>query len=390
MKKYHFFWQFILLTGFSLTSPIALSADEVKVGVMLPATGTYARLGSNIQKGFKLYVEEQGGKLAGRDIKFVNVDSEGNPSKAVDNVNKLIKQHDVDVLVGSVHSGVAMAMAKAAKSSGKLMIVPNAGANQVTGPFCGVNIYRTSFSSWQTGYAAGEAMGAKGFKKVVTITWKYGAGQQMVEGFKEAFEKSGGEVIEEMWVPFPKVEWQAQLTQIAALKPDGVFTFFAGGGAVKFVKDYAAAGLKENFPLYGTGFLTDGTLQGQGEAAEGVMTALHYADDMDVEKDRAFRKAYAKAYNGESPDVYAVQGYDAAQLLDIGLTGANGDPKNVEAFSKAVRSATIDSPRGPFKLSKAHNPIQDFYLREVKGGKNIVVGIAAKALEDPAKGCKLK
>ena len=61
-----------------------------------------------------------------------------------------------------------------------------------------------------------------------------------------------------------RVEFQALLTEIAALKPDAVYTFFAGGGAVKFVKDYAAAGLKKNIPLYGAGFLTDGTLRGAG------------------------------------------------------------------------------------------------------------------------------
>ena len=59
------------------------------------------------------------------------------------------------------------------------------------------------------------------------------------------------------------------MTEIAAAKPDAVFAFFAGGGAVKFVKDYAAAGLKKTIPLYGTGFLTDGTLEAQGEAARG-------------------------------------------------------------------------------------------------------------------------
>ena len=48
----------------------------------------------------------------------------------MDNVNKLIKRDNVDVLVGTVHSGVAMAMAKAAKDSGTILIVPNAGAER--------------------------------------------------------------------------------------------------------------------------------------------------------------------------------------------------------------------------------------------------------------------
>lgn len=54
----------------------------------------------------------------------------------------------------------------------------------------------------------------------------------------------------------------------------------------------------------------------------------------------------------------------------------------------AMEKARIDSPRGPWTMSKAHNPIQDIYLRKVVGKENKVIGIAAKAVEDPATGCK--
>ncbi|MBL8472627.1 MAG: ABC transporter substrate-binding protein [Rhodocyclaceae bacterium] len=357
--------------------------------MMLPFTGTYAKLGATIKNGFKLYVQQQGGSLGGREIEYVEVDSEANPAKAVDNVNKLILQHNVDVLLGSVHSGVALAMAKRAKESGKLLIVPNAGADGVTGPLCAPNIFRTSFSNWQTGYAIGKAMAEDGHKRAVAVTWKYGSGEEQLKGFKEAFEKGGGKVIEELFVPFPNVEFQAVLTQVAAAKPDAVYSFFAGAGAVKFVKDYAAAGLKGSFPLYGTGFLTDGTLEAQGADAQGVKTALHYADQLGTPTDNAFRAAYSKAY-GDQPDVYAVQGYDAAQLLKVGLTATGGDPKKSAEFAAAVRKATFDSPRGPFTISKSHNPIQDMYLREVKGDVNKVVRVVVKALEDPGRGCSMK
>jgi len=363
------------------------AADPLKVGFMLPATGTYAKLGKTIENGFRLYVQEKGGSFGGRAIEYVSVDSEADPSKAVDNVNKLIKQEKVDVIVGPVHSGVAMAMAKEAKASGTLMIDPNAGANAVTGPLCAPNIFRTSFSNWQPGYATGQAMAARGIKTAVTITWKYGAGQEMVGGFKEAFTKAGGTVVKELYVPFPNVEFQALLTEIAAAKPDAVFAFFAGGGAVKFVKDYAAAGLKSSIPLYGTGFLTDGTLEAQGAAADGVITALHYADGLGTAKDKEFRAAYQKAY-GAAPDVYAVQAYDAAQLLGIGLAATGGKVDDRAGFAAAVEKATIDSPRGAFTISKAHNPIQDMYLREVKGKENAMIGVASKALDDPARGCR--
>ena len=361
---------------------------KLKVGLMLPATGTYAALGTAIENGFRLYVTEQGGKLGGREIEFVKVDDESDPAKATDNVNKLIKRDNVDVLVGTVHSGVALAMAKAAKESNTLLIVPNAGADAITGPMCGANILRSSFSNWQPGYSTGVVAAQKGYKRAMTITWNYAAGQETVKGFAEAFEKGGGKVVKDLTLPFPNVEFQALLTEIAAQKPDVVFAFFAGGGAVKFVKDYDAAGLKKSIPLFGSGFLTDGTLQAQGPSAQGLFTTLHYADSLDIPKNNAFRKSFALAYK-QNADVYAVQGYDAAQILGAGLAAVKGDFAKRDAMLAAMRKATVDSPRGKFTLSAAGNPVQDMYLREAKGENNEYRAVAVKALADPARGCKL-
>ncbi len=329
----------------------AVAQAKLKVGFMLPYTGTYAALGNAIENGFRLYVQEQGGKLGGREIDYVKVDDESEPSKAVDNINKLIKRDNVDVVVGTVHSGVAMAMAKVARDSNTLLVIPNAGAEDVTGPMCAPNIFRSSFSNWQPGYAMGVVAAQRGAKKVMTITWKYAAGDESVGGFRDGFEKGGGQIVKELTLPFPQVEFQALLTEIAAAKPDAVYAFFAGGGAVKFVKDYAAAGLNKSIPLYGPGFLTDGTLEAQGAAAQGMLTTLHYADGLDNAKDKAFRAAYTAAYKS-APDVYAVQGYDAAQLLGGGLAAVKGDTAKRSELVAAMESAKIDSPRGTFTLSK--------------------------------------
>ena len=379
----------VLAAGaFCMAAAGAHAQSKVKVGFMLPYTGTYAALGNAIENGFRLYVQEQGGKLGGREVEYFKVDDESEPSKAVDNMNKLVKRDNVDVVVGTVHSGVVMAMAKVAKDTNTLLVVPNAGAGAVTGPMCAPNIFRSSFSNWQPGYARGKVAGEKGAKKVVTITWKYAAGDESVEGFREGLKSAGGDVVKELTLPFPNVELQALLTEIAATKPDAVYAFFAGGGAVKFVKDYAAAGLNKTIPLYGPGFLTDGTLEAQGAAAQGMLTTLHYADGLDVPKDKAFRADYTKTYKS-APDVYAVQGYDAAQMLGAGLLAVKGDVSKRNDLIAAMEKAHIDSPRGAFTLSKAHNPVQDIYLRKVVGNENHVEGVAVKALADPARGCKM-
>jgi branched-chain amino acid transport system substrate-binding protein len=365
----------------------APAQPKVKIGFMLPYTGTYAALGNAITNGFKLYVDENGGKLGGREVEYYTVDDESDPAKAPDNASKLIKRDKVDVLVGTVHSGVALAMAKVARENNTLLIVPNAGAGDLTGPLCSANLFRTSFTMWQSGYAMGKVAAEQKKKTAVTLTWKYAAGEESVGGFREAFEAGGGKILKAMTLPFPQVEFQPYLTEIAALKPDIVYVFFAGGGAAKFVKDYAAAGLKSTIPLYGAGFLTDGTLEAQGEAADGLLTTLHYGDGLTNAKDKAFRASYQKAYKVD-PDVYAMQGYDSAQMLAVGIQAVSGDLAKRAEMVAAMESAKIDSPRGTMTMSKAHNPVNDIYLRKVEGKQNKVIAVAVPALADPALGCK--
>ena len=274
-----------------LFTPAIAQTAPLKVGLMLPYTGTFAKLGQFIDDGFKLYLEQHGGKLGGREIAFVQVDDESKPEAATDNMNRLVGRDKADVVIGTV-AGLrvvkdlpALVRAagglpgrfklvivgegpeRAAIETKTLLIIPNAGANDATGPACGPNIFRTSFSNWQTTYPMGKVMADAGIKNVVSITWRYTAGAEMVGAFSESYTKLGGKIVEDMTVPFPEVEFQALITRIATLKPDAVFSFFAGGGAVKFVKDYAAAGLNKTIPLYGPGFLTDGTLEAQGAAA---------------------------------------------------------------------------------------------------------------------------
>ena len=363
-------------------------AQRLRVGLMLPYTGTYAQLGTAITNGFKLVVSERGGKLGGRELEYFTVDDESDPAKAPENTNKLVQRDKVHVLVVSVHSGVQMGMVKIAKETNTLMIIPNAGLDAATGALCAPNIFRSSFSNWQPSYPMGKVLADRGIRNVVSLAWKYGAGEEAVAGFTEGFIKAGGKTVRGLWIPFPNVEFQALLTEIASIKPDAVFVFFAGGGAAKFIKDYAAAGLRKTIPMFGSGFLTDGVLDAVDNAAEGLETTLHYADGLDSKRNKEFRAAYMKAYKIE-PDVYAVQGYDAALLLATGLDAVKGDIGRRNEMIGAMEKARVDSPRGAWTMSKAHNPIQDIYLRKVVGRENKFVGIAHKALADPARGCKM-
>jgi branched-chain amino acid transport system substrate-binding protein len=360
---------------------------KIKVGILLPYTGTYAALGHNITDAMKLAISQAGGKLGGREIEYIAVDSEADPAKATANTNKLVVGSKVDVITGPVHSGVAAAMVKIVREEETLTVISNAGFGGATAELCAPNIFRTSFSNWQPAFPMGNVALKDGHKNAVLMYWKYGAGIESAGGFKDSFAAGGGTIVKEIGVEFPSVEFQANLTEIAALKPNCVFVFFAGGGAAKFVKDYAAAGLK--IPLYGSGFLTDGVLAAQGDAAVGIKTTLHYANDLDNPVNKKFRADF-KATTGRDADVYAVQGFDTGQFLVHGYGAVRGDPGAKKEIIAAWEKAVIDSPRGKFTMSKAHNPVQNIYLRQVTApGQEVYLGIAHEALADPAKGCKM-
>ncbi len=375
-------------TGLLLPEIALAQPAKVRVGLMLPYTGAYAPLGVAIENGVRMAINEQGGKLGGRDIEWFKVDDESDPSKGVENASKLVERDKVDVLIGTVHSGVQMGILKVVREAGVLALIPNAGAHAATRALCAPNVFRTSFTNSQPTRALGKVMVDKGHKKAVWITWKYAAGDEAFEGFKESYTAAGGTILKELGLPFPNVEFQALLTEIASLRPDAVACFFAGPPAAKFMRDYAAAGLKGKIPLYGSGFLTEGVLDAAGPAADGVITTMHYSDSLDTPRNKKFRLDYAKAFRLQ-PDVYAVQGYDTGMLLTQGANAVNGNLANKAVLYKALESATIDSPRGKWTMSKAHNPVQDIYLRVVENRENKVIGIAAKALSDSGAGCKL-
>jgi branched-chain amino acid transport system substrate-binding protein len=374
--------------GLLLPQIVRAQSNKVRVGLMLPYTGTFAQLGVAIENGVRMAINEKGGKLGGREIEWFKVDDESEPSKGVENANKLVQRDKVDVLIGTVHSGVQMGIQKVVRESGTLCLIPNAGVHAATRSLCAPNVFRTSFTNSQPTLALGKPMVDRGAKKAVWITWKYAAGDEAFEGFRDSYTKAGGTIIKELGLPFPQVEFQALLTEIASLKPDAVACFFAGGAAAKFIRDYAAAGLKGKIPLYGSGFLTEGVLDAAGPAADGIITTMHYSDSLDTPRNKQFRLDYAKTFRLQ-PDVYAVQGYDTGLLLSQGAAAVKGDLNNKAAVEKAMESAVIDSPRGKWTMSKSHNPVQDIYLRVVENKENKVIGVAAKALADSGAGCKM-
>src|ERR1700722_8314961 len=93
-------------TAVALGRPAIAQGPPLKIGLMLPFSGTFAALGENIAAAFELYLQERDGKLGGRAVTVIRLDDESDPAKAPQNVNRLLDRDHADVLIGTVHSGV--------------------------------------------------------------------------------------------------------------------------------------------------------------------------------------------------------------------------------------------------------------------------------------------
>ena len=130
----------------------------IKVGLVIPQSGVYAPLGEDMKAAWDLWLDENGNKLGGRDVETVVVDEGEGPDTGVPAVQKVLQQDRVDAVVGIVNSATALGAADIVNGAKKLLIVANAGANDVTGS--SKYIWRTSFTNGQVAYAIGKHLAA--------------------------------------------------------------------------------------------------------------------------------------------------------------------------------------------------------------------------------------
>lgn len=339
----------------------------VKVGLVIPQSGVYSSLGTDMQRGWDLWLQRNGNRFGNYEVTTVTADEGETPQTGVPAVQRVLQAEQVDVVVGIVNSAVALAAAPLVAEAKKILVVANAGAADITGAKASPYVWRSSFQNAQVAAAAGPYLAQQNLAGgVYLIAPDYAAGAEVIAGFRQAYEGAGGTIVGEARPPFGTTQdYQPFLAGIRQSGAAATFCFFAGAEAVRFVTQYAQFGLSPSIPLYGSGFLTEGgVLDAQGDAALDVKTSLFYTDQLDNPANAAFVEAYQAAYQAP-PTCYAVQTYDAAAVLGRALTAATA--LDGDALSAALGGVgTIeDSPRGPWSFD-GQTPKQTMYLRNVQ------------------------
>jgi branched-chain amino acid transport system substrate-binding protein len=388
MKKHLKLAGLALLLGAGIDP--ALAQEKIKVGVILTLSGPAAVLGQQSRDGFALAVKDLGGKMNGRDVEVIVVDDELKPDAAVTKVKGLLERDKVDFVVGPIFSNILQAIHRPVVESKVFLISPNAGPSSYAGKDCSPFFYVTSYQNDQVHEILGKVAQDRGYKRVYLMVPNYQAGRDSVAGFKLDYK---GEIVEESFVPLGTLDFQPELSKIASLKPDALFTFMPGGMGVNLVKQYRQAGLADTVPVLSAFTVDESTLPAQQDAAVGMFGGANWAPNLDNPQNKKFVAAYEAAYNSV-PGTYAFQAYDAAMLIDSAVKAVKGDLANKGAVAAALKKADFTSLRGSFKFNTNGYPIQNFYLTKVakRPDGKFQTEIVEKVFEDYgdryAKDCK--
>jgi branched-chain amino acid transport system substrate-binding protein len=345
----------------STLAPDAMAQQPLKIGLITSLSGPEGVLGAEIRDAFNLGLKMRGGMLGGVKVEVVLGDDQTKPDVARQLADKMMDSDRVKIITGPIFSNVLLGIAKPVLDNGLVLVSANAGPSELAGKQCHRNFFS---ATWQNDNAP-EAMGAwvqqKGVKRVYIMAPNYPAGKDKLTGFKRYFK---GEIAGEVYTQFGQLDYAAEISQLRAAKPEGVFVFYPGGMGINFVKQYQQAGLLSQIPLYGEMAVFDQTvLPAIGDVAIGGRSAMFWTPGLDNPANKTFVEAFEKDYNRE-PSPYAAQAYDTASLLDAALT-ATGGKADAAVLSPALEKARFDSVRGSFKFNTNHFPIQDWYAVEV-------------------------
>lgn len=341
------------------------STETIKIGSILPFSGVYASLGKDLSDGMKLYFDSIDWEVEGKKIELIEEDTEADPQVALRKLRKLMDQDNIHILNGAVSTAVAYAIRDEVDSKKLPYLASHAGGNDLTRTKGSDYIWRSSFSSWQIGHSMGEWAFENIGDKMYIAAADYAFGKEVSAAFVNAYKDAGGEIVGEVYPPLGNNDYSSYLTTIGGVEADGVYAFFAGSDAVRFVQQYEQFGLKDKLPLVGSGWLVAEDLRETiGNAAEGTFASTFWDYSLDTEENQAFVKAYEEAYD-RRPTIESLEGYDAARVIAESLTKVEGDVSDPDKIVEAMADVSFTSPRGKIEFDQnTHHVIQNMYVTE--------------------------
>ena len=370
-----------------LAAGVAHAAEPLKVGLIVPMSGPFASTGRQVDAAVKLFMQQNGSTVAGRQVQIILKDDGGvSPDVTTRLAQELVARDKVQVLAGFGLTPLAFAAAPVATQAKVPMIVMNAATSVI--PQRSPYIVRSGFTLAQVTAPMAQWAAKNKIKSVVTFVSDYGPGIDAEKVFVKDFSAAGGKIVASLRAPLRNPDYAPFLARVKDAKPDAVFVFVPSGEGAAVLKQFtdrglAAAGIR----LIATGdVLDDDLMPSIGPAALGVVSSHHYSAAHPSPENKAFVAAFTKANKDMRPNFHAVGAYDGMQMLYAALKKTNGDsagPKLVEA----MKGLSWNSVRGPVSIDPATRDIvQTVYIRkaeQVDGGIYNVEFDKVEKFKDP-------
>lgn len=340
-------------TGNDMERP---SGRVIRVGLIAPALGPYSKIGDDIQKGFKLYLDDHDFLLGRHKVDLKTAEEGATPESASAAVKGLLDQN-VIALAGVANPASLAAIATAVQEAKVPLVSSHASPNTLTSAFY---VWRTSYVEGECGYALAPFARSEG-ENAYLLYEDAPAGREEAAAFRKAYADFGGRIVGQAE---GRVSFPARLQAVRSSGADVIFASYSGGDAAALIDAYRASGL--TIKLLGPGSLTEtADLSKMSALPERVYTAMYYAADLNNEENRRFVSSYHKVH-GVQPSAYAMAAYDSASVLDKALRLISGDPTAIELNKAFSLLGQIDSPRGAWTFNINRSPQQKWYLRRLR------------------------
>jgi branched-chain amino acid transport system substrate-binding protein len=360
------------LAGTALTATLPMPAiaqnKPIRIGLLTVKTGPLAQGGIQMEQGVALFLKDRNSTIAGRPVELISADTGGNPGGTKTKAQELIERDQVDMIFGPLAAFELLAITDYVAAH-KTPILSLAAAEDMSQRKPNPYFVRASGTSAQNmhplaDYASKELK----YKSVITISEDFAFGYEQMGGFQRVFEGDGGKVVKKLWPPLVTPDYTPYIAQLSGV--DAVVQGFAGSNPLKFMKQYADAGMK--LPVLGGGTAgDDALLKSFGDEAIGMISASAYTSDLDSPDNKRFVTGMVRDY-GSTPGLYAAGLYINGMVAEAALKALDGKTDDKEAMIKALRAVSLtDSPRGPFHFDHFGNVVGTVYIRrlERKDGK---------------------
>jgi branched-chain amino acid transport system substrate-binding protein len=359
---------FCLATFLFLLPPTA-AARPIKVGIIDCYSGPPAVFGKDALNGFKLALNEINKEgVLGSKIEFMTRDTKFKVDIGLSMAKELVMRGGVDIIAGTISSGVALAVSDFVKGEKVPFFVWISKTEQLTKEKGHRYVFSTGENTYMAGKAGAVALAKKPYKKywIAGDDYSYGhdIGKAAWRNLKEL--KPEVEKIGESWWKVGEPDLIPYITSIVAAKPDAVIFCTGGASMANILKAIKATGMAEKLPIWIHTATDHAVLKPLGpEAPEGVMGTMDYHFYYpDTPANKAFVKAFQDAY-GVPPGFPALHGYITAHFIAEGFRKAGA--LDTEKFIDALEGLEIDSPVGKLEMRACdHQTTLPMYLGVTK------------------------